>query len=129
MPREGAETEKGGADMKKVVLFAFNGDFMCFIHVLLNALDMKEKGYGVKIVIEGSATKLIPELRKEGNPMHASYQRAKDLDLIAGVCKACSNKMGTADAAKEEGFTLLDDMSGHPGMASYQKQGFEVITF
>ena len=33
--------------MKKVVLFAFNGDFMCFIHVLLNALDMHEKGYEV----------------------------------------------------------------------------------
>jgi hypothetical protein len=27
--------------MKKAVLFAFNGDFMCFIHVLLNALDMQ----------------------------------------------------------------------------------------
>jgi hypothetical protein len=26
--------------MKKVSLFAFNGEFMCFIHVLLNALDM-----------------------------------------------------------------------------------------
>ena len=29
--------------MKKVVLFAFNADVMCFIHVLLNALDMKDK--------------------------------------------------------------------------------------
>ena len=27
--------------MKKVALFAFNGDSMCFIHVLLNALDLK----------------------------------------------------------------------------------------
>ena len=33
--------------MKKVVLFAFNGDFMCFIHVLVNALDLHEKGYEV----------------------------------------------------------------------------------
>ena len=31
--------------MKKVALFAFNGELMCFVHVLLNALDMKEKGY------------------------------------------------------------------------------------
>lgn len=29
--------------MKKVALFAFNGDSMCFIHVLLNALDLKEE--------------------------------------------------------------------------------------
>jgi hypothetical protein len=115
--------------MKKIVLFAFNGDFMCFIHVLLNALDMKEKGYEVKIVIEGSATQLIPELKKKGNPMYALYQKTKDFGLIEGACKACSNKMGTLEAAKAEGFKLLDDMNGHPGMAGYIEKGFEVITF
>ncbi len=47
--------------MKKLALFAFNGDPMCFIHILLNALDMKEKGFDGKIIIEGSATKLIHE--------------------------------------------------------------------
>ena len=31
--------------MKKIALFVFNGDPMCFIHVLLNALDMKQKEY------------------------------------------------------------------------------------
>ena len=63
--------------MKKVVLFAFNGEFMCFIHVLLNALEMKKKGYDVRIVIEGAATKLIPELATEGNPMYELYNNAK----------------------------------------------------
>lgn len=115
--------------MKKVALFAFNGELMCFVHVLLNALDMKKKGYEVKIVIEGSATKLVPELAGEGNPMSSLYLKAKDLDLIDGVCKACSSKMGVLDAIKEEGLRLLDDMSGHPGMARYQEEGFEVITF
>jgi hypothetical protein len=32
--------------MKKIALFVFNGDPMCFIHVLLNALDMKERSSG-----------------------------------------------------------------------------------
>jgi len=86
--------------MKKIALFAFNGDFMCFIHVLLNALDMKERGYDVKIVIEGSATKLIPELAKEGNPMYELYRKARELDLIDGACQACSHKMGTLEAVK-----------------------------
>jgi len=39
--------------MEKVALFAFNGEPMCFIHVLLNALDMKEKGIDVKTIIAG----------------------------------------------------------------------------
>ena len=115
--------------MKKVVLFAFNGELMCFVHVLLNALEMKTKGYEVKIVIEGSATRLIPEIAKEGNPMHQLYNKAKTLDLIDGACKACSNKMGVLDEIKAEDLTLLDDMSGHPGMAYYLEQGYEIITF
>jgi len=115
--------------MKKVVLFAFNGEFMCFIHVLLNALDMHTKGYDVRIVIEGAATKLIPEMATEGNPLHALYGSAKGKNLIDGVCRACSNKMGTSKQAEAEGLRLLDDMSGHPGMARYKEQGFEIITF
>jgi len=115
--------------MKKIALFAFNGDFMCFIHVLLNALDMKERGYDVKIVIEGSATKLIPELAKEGNPMYELYRKARELGIIDGACQACSHKMGTLEAVKAEGVKLLGDMKGHPGIARYREEGFEVITF
>ena len=115
--------------MKKVALFAYNGEFMCFVHVLLNALDMRERGYDAKIVIEGAATKLVPELAKEANPMHRLYEKIKGLDLIDGACKACSNKMGVLEEVKAEGLRLLDEMSGHPSMARYLEEGFEVITF
>ena len=115
--------------MKKFALFVFNGDPMCFIHVLLNALDMKEKGYDGKIVIEGSAAKLLPELVKPENPLHKLWEKVKEAGLVDGVCKACSNKLGTLDAAKEQGLTLLDEMSGHPSMARYRDEGFEIISF
>ncbi|MBW2608592.1 MAG: DsrE family protein [Deltaproteobacteria bacterium] len=115
--------------MKKFALFVFNGDPMCFIHVLLNALDMKEKGYDGKIVIEGSATKLLPELAESDNPLHKLWEKVKEAGLVDGVCKACSNKLGTLEAAKEQGLTLLDEMSGHPSMARYRDEGFEIISF
>ena len=115
--------------MKKTALFVFNGDPMCFIHVLLNALDMNEKGYGPKIVIEGAATRLIPELEKKGNPLNDLWQKVKAADLVAGTCKACSKKMGTAEVARTLGLALLDDLNGHPGMARYRQQGFEIVTF
>ena len=115
--------------MKKVALFAFNGDGMCFIHVLLNAIDMNDKGYDVKIIVEGSATKLIPELAKDDHPMNRLYEKARGLDLIDGACKACSTKMGSLEAVKGEGLRLLDEMSGHPSMARYREEGFEILTF
>ena len=87
--------------MKKMALFVFNGDPMCFIHVLLNALDMNEKGYEAKIIVEGAATKLIPELAKPENQLHGLWEKAKDAGLVAGVCKACANKMETLEATNE----------------------------
>ncbi len=115
--------------MKKFALFVFNGDPMCFIHVLLNALDMNTKGHEAKIIIEGAAVKLIPEMVKPGNPLNGLWNRNLEAGLVEGVCKACSNKLGTLDAAKEQNLTLLDDMSGHPSMASYRDKGYEIITF
>ena len=115
--------------MKKFALFVFNGDPMCFIHVLLNALDMKDKGHDVKIVIEGGATNLIPELAKEAHPLHKLWEQAKEKSLVHGTCKACTHKMGTIESSKIQNIPLLDDISGHPGMAQYYAQGYEVITF
>ena len=115
--------------MKKIALFAYNGEFMCFVHVLLAAVDMHERGYDARIVIEGAATKLVPELAEEANPMHRLYEKAKGLDLIDGACRACSNKMGVLEEIKVQGIRLLDEMSGHPSMARYLEEDFEIITF
>jgi len=115
--------------MKKVALFVFNGDPMCFIHVLLNALDMNAKGYTAKVVVEGAATRLIPELAKPDNPLNGLWEKTKTAGLIAGVCKACAGKMDTLDAVKDQGLELLADMNGHPSMSGYLQDGFEVISF
>ena len=56
--------------MSKSALFVFNGDPMCFIQVLLNALNLHERGTETSIVIEGAATKRIPQLAETSNPLH-----------------------------------------------------------
>ena len=115
--------------MRNIVLFAFNGEMMCFIHVLLNALDMHKADMNPKIVFEGAATTLVPQLAKPDNPFHQLYQKTKEAGLIEGACKACSSKLGVLDAVKAEGIPLLDEISGHPSIGAYMRQGFEVITF
>lgn len=115
--------------MRKFALFAYNGDAMCFIHVLLNALDMRKRGHEVKLIIEGSATKLVPDLAKTDNSMHELYESAKNQGLIEGVCKACATKMGSLKGVKAEGLSLLDEMMGHPSIARYRDEGFDIVTF
>jgi hypothetical protein len=115
--------------MSKVCLFAFNGDPTCFVHVLLNALDMKAKGHETLIVIEGAAVKLVPELAQPGAPLHGLYVKVKDAGLIGCVCRACSLKMGVLAEVEAQGLPLGDDMSGHPSMADFTAKGFTIITF
>ncbi len=114
---------------KKVALFAFRGEVMCFVHVLLNGMEYREKGYDVKIVIEGQAPLAIMEVRAKDNPFHALYEKTKASGLIDCVCMACASKMNSLEAVKAEGLRLNNEMSGHPSMAHYTDQGYEVITF
>ena len=115
--------------MNKTALFVFNGDPVCFIHVLLNALDINARGFEARIVVEGAATALIPKLARQDHPLNRLWEKTKAEGLVDGVCKACSQKMGTLEAAREQGLPLLDDMNGHPGMARYRLEGWEIITF
>ena len=113
----------------KNCLYAFNGELMCFVHVLLNGLDMKEKGGEVIIIFEGASVKLVEQLEDEKNPFHKLYIKAKGAGIVEGICKACAAKLGVMEAAQKSGLPLLEDMSGHPSMAAYQEQGYTIITF
>ncbi len=115
--------------MKKILLCAFNGEIMCFVHVLLNALDFAARGYETAVVVEGSAVKAVPEVAAADHPMHGLYVEVKKADLLHGVCRACSIKFGVLEAVEKEGLRLLADMKGHASLARYVDQGFEVITF
>lgn len=115
--------------MKKFAIFVFNGDPICFVHVLLNALDMKARGHEAKIIVEGASVSLIPELVKPENELNGLWKKSLAAGLVEGVCRACSNKLGTLESAKEQGLRLLDDVSGHPGMSGYRDRGYEVVTF
>ena len=114
---------------KKYCLFAFNGEMMCFVHVLLNALDLHGKGYEVKMVLEGSTTKLIADFEKEDAPFRKMYLECIEKGLLDCVCRACGYQMGTLELAKKNNLPLCDDMNGHPSMERYLKLGYEIITF
>jgi len=115
--------------MNKTVFFAFRGDPMCFIHVLLNAIDMVEKDMEAKIIIEGDAVKLIPEMAKPGHFLNQLYNKVRAKNLLIGACRACSTKLGVAAAIEEEGVDLIGDMSGHPAISDYIEQGYTILTF
>lgn len=114
---------------EKTVLFAFKGDPLCFIHVLLNGIDLHERGQEGLIIIEGEAVNLVSEMSQPGHFLFTLYQKAKGLGLFHGACKACATKLKAADAIQKAGIPLIGDMSGHPSMGEFISDGYRVITF
>lgn len=115
--------------MKKVVLVGFNGETMCFVHVLLNAMDMRAKGFDVRVILEGSAVRQVVELAEASHPFAAAYADVRQAGLIWAVCRACAVKMGSLAAAEEQGLPVRGDMSGHVALADCLLEGYRVITF
>lgn len=115
--------------MSKSVIFAFRGDPMCFIHVLLNALDMEEKGMEGRIVIEGEVVKIIPEVAQDNHFLNKLYAKASEKNLFDGACRACSHKLGVAEAIEQLGIKLIGDMAGHPAISGYLDKEYNVVTF
>ena len=114
---------------EKVAVFAFRGDPLCFIHVLLNGIDLYERGLEGLIVIEGDGVTLVPEMAKPGHFLFTLYQKAKTLGILHGVCRACSVKLKVDKEVEKEGIPLIGDMSGHPSMGGFIEKGYKIITF
>jgi hypothetical protein len=55
--------------------------------------------------------------------------KVKKGGLIDCVCRACAKKMDSIDSAKEQGLHLCDEMFGHPSMARYVEEGYEIVVF
>jgi hypothetical protein len=117
------------SENKPVVLFAFRGDPLCFVHVLLNGLDLHQNGREGKIVLEGESVTLVEKMTRPGHFLSDLYRKARAAGIIHGACKACSTKLKATDAVEKAGIPLIGDMSGHPAMSQFLADGFEVITF
>ena len=111
--------------MRKVAFFAFKGEEMCFAHLLLNAIDLHEKGVPAKIIMEGEAVKLIKDLAEHYNQL---YQKAKYVGWFDCICKACSAKLGVLEFNETVGIPIKGNLQGHPAMYDYLNDGYEIIT-
>jgi len=113
----------------EVIILAFEGKKACFLHALLNALDMSEKGIEVSIVMEGESPSLLKEIVNETDALHGLYSEAKRKGLIKAVCYRCSKLMGVLEIVEKEGLPLNGSMKNHVPLAPYVERGAEIITF
>ena len=113
---------------RRIAVFAFNGEPMCFVHSLLNALNMRQSGMDVALIVEGNATKTFCDLARPESESHKLYLEVTEQGLVDCVCQACANKMGVLDEVKRLGLPLCSEMQGHPAMSRYIAEGYRIVT-
>ncbi|HSW59183.1 MAG TPA: cytoplasmic protein [bacterium] len=113
--------------MSKTVFFVFRKDLGTFIHAMLNAIDMKEKGHDALIILEDKATALLFEVIQKNRSSSDLFEEVVKKGLVGGVCRACSLKTESAHIAEEFKLNLIGDMKGHPSMQDYIDKGYSVI--
>lgn len=113
---------------QKVLIVAMSGELSCFLHVLLNVLDMDRRGFAARVVIEGRATAFIRELADSATPPAALYEQVKSDGLIDCVCRACATTTGALEAAQAQGLRIVDEMAGHPSLGRFIAEGYQLIT-
>ena len=111
--------------MNKVLFYAMTGEKSCLMHVLMNAVDLFDKGAEVKVIFEGGSVKLPSVLQEENNP---HYIKAREQGLLAGICMACSKQLGVLEINRELGLPILSALFGHAGMSGYLDKGYSVIS-
>ncbi|MEA5014851.1 MAG: hypothetical protein VB099_09850 [Candidatus Limiplasma sp.] len=111
--------------MSKVLFYAMTGEKVCLLHVLMNAVDLFQKGDEVRIIFEGKFVIWPVQLQEEKNPL---YSKALEGGLIAGVCLTCAKQFEVQEKIEALGLPLIGDMFGHAAMSPYVARGYQVVS-
>ena len=110
--------------MKKQLFVIFTHNKGIFTHIILNVLDLDEKGYEVGIIFESEACKFVSDLEKD---TYEKWVKLKEKKLIVAVCEVCARATGALESAKRQGLPIHGDMSGHPPLREWIKHGYNVM--
>jgi hypothetical protein len=97
------------------------------VNALEFAKELDEQNQEVAIIFDGAGTKWIPKLEDENHDAHSLYEAVKT--NIDGACKFCSKAFGVINEVRDSNISLLDDYDGHPSLAGYVSDGYQMVPF
>ena len=110
--------------MRKQLFVLFNYNKGIFTHILLNTLDLAEKGYEVGVIFESEACKFITEYEDKN---YTKFEQLKEKKLVFAVCEVCAKSMNALDSAKRQGLPINGELSGHPPLRTWIKLDYDVM--
>ncbi|HTP29011.1 MAG TPA: hypothetical protein VMK12_25540 [Anaeromyxobacteraceae bacterium] len=119
---------------RKLLFVLFSGDTCRQNHALMYALDLHGKGYAVKLILEGEATRSVREIGIAGSRTGTLLREACDAGIVAGTCERASSGCASddpsrkvAEVAREQGIGLLSGLAGHASIEPFLRDGYELV--
>lgn len=99
------------------------------VHALLYARELKEHGHDVVLVFDGAGTEWVEELT---NPTSESklkpmYEEFKKLGMAKVICDFCAGAFQVKEKLKERELPLTAEYAGHPSLAKWADQGYQIV--
>ncbi|TFF96588.1 hypothetical protein EU546_01080 [Candidatus Thorarchaeota archaeon] len=112
----------------KYLFLATDDDRMQLYHLLLNAVNFKEKGHEVAVVLECASPKLLIGITDQSVKLPL-FGTTMKLGIIDHACKACSAAFSATEAARKLGVPLKGELSGHSDLLPFAEEGYQIVTF
>lgn len=97
------------------------------LHALLYSKELKEKGHDVVLIFDGAGTEWAEALMDGKSKLSPVFQQVQKLDIVQVVCDYCSGAFKVKGSLQKKGAHFEGDYNGHPSVAKWADQGYQLV--
>ena len=99
------------------------------VHALLYSKELREHGHDVILVFDGAGTEWVsewmdPDSTDKLKPMYEELHKAGIVEI---VCDYCATAFQVKDKLKDKNAPLTSEYQGHPSIAKWADQGYQIV--
>ena len=96
---------------------------------MLYAIELKEAGFDVKLIFEGSGTRWAEELTRPNgkSPLIPQFREMTKLGVRSEACDFCSEAFDVKTPLRDRKFKLVSEYKGHPSIVALSKKGYRIL--
>lgn len=100
------------------------------VHAFLYARELNEHGHDVKLIFDGAGTEWIEEVTDPASeskvkPVYEEFRRLGGVEVL--ICDFCAGAFGVKEDLRERDLPLVAEYAGHPSIAKWAGQGYEIL--
>lgn len=99
------------------------------VHALLYSQELKAHGHEVVLVFDGAGTEWVEEWTRPDstNKLTPQYQALMKQGIGEVICDFCASAFQVKENLQARNVTLTSEFEGHPSIAKWADQGYQII--